>query len=409
MNKKILFISQYFYPEEFRGNDIAFDWVERGDNVTVITGIPNYPKGHFFDGYGLFNKRREIIKGVRVIRIPVIPRGNGRGFILLLNYLSFALFASVFAFFHSFNEKYDIVFVQQLSPVTMALPAVVIKKCQKIPLVLWVLDLWPESLTSAGNINNKLILDFFKKIVTYIYQNSDKILISSKSFRNSILEKGNYSSKIKYLPNWADTDFLSNKKIDIIPNIPEGFNVMFAGNIGEAQDFENILKAAEALRDCKRIKFIILGDGRKKVWVENYCKTNNLEDTVICLGRFPIETMSSFFEKADIMLLTLKDEPTFNMTLPAKAQSYMMSGRPIVGMVNGEGKRLINEANCGLCVDAGDYLALSECIKSLSEMNSIQLKKLGENGKQYALANFDKSILLNQLYKVIDSIISIKL
>ena len=407
MSKKILFISQYFYPEEFRGNDIAFDWVERGNNVTVITSIPNYPKGHFFDGYGLFKKRKEIIKGVRIIRIPVIPRGNGSGFSLLLNYLSFALFASVFAFFHSFNEKYEVVFVQQLSPVTMALPAIVIKNCQKIPLVLWVLDLWPESLTSAGNINNKLILDFFKKIVTYIYQKSDRILISSKSFGNSILEKGNFNSKIAYFPNWADTAFSFTKKSFSLPNIPEGFIIMFAGNIGEAQDFENILKAADALRDNKRIKFIILGDGRKKVWVENYCKINNLEDTFICLGRFPIEAMPSFFEKSDVMLLSLKDEPTFNMTLPAKAQAYMMSGKPIIGMVNGEGKNLINEAKCGLCVDAGDYVALSESIKSLCEMNSIQLKKLGENGKQYALANFDKSILLNRLYKEIDSIINI--
>ena len=404
MSKKILFISQYFYPEEFRGNDIAFDWIERGYDVTVICAIPNYPRGKYFTGYSLFKKRREILKGVKIIRIPVIPRGKANGIMLMLNYFSFAFLASIYSFFHSLWIKYDLVFVQQLSPVTMALPAVIVKKTQKIPLFLWVLDLWPESLKSAGNINNKFVIDLFQLLVKFIYRNSSKILISSEGFKNSICAKGVHSEKIIYFPNWAEDSFTKINRDLKIPILPEGFLVMFAGNIGEAQDFESVLSAALKLKENKRIKFVLLGDGRKKKWIEKYCNENNLNETVYCLGRFPLDTMPLFFEKASVLMVSLKDEHIFNLTLPAKVQAYMISGKPLIGMMNGEGNKVINESGCGYCVKASDVDEFSKKILVMSKHNKEELKRMGQLGADYANLNFDKKILLNKLNELIQAV-----
>lgn len=402
MSKKILYISQYFYPEIFRGNDIAFDWIERGYEVTVICAIPNYPRGKYFAGYSLFKKRREALKGVNIIRIPVIPRGNANGIMLMLNYFSFAILASIFSFFHSLWIKYDLVFVQQLSPVTMALPAVIIKKIQKIPLILWVLDLWPESLKSAGNINNKFVIGFFEILVKFIYRNSSKILISSQGFKTSICTKGVHSEKINYFPNWAEDSFTKINRDLKIPILPDGFLVMFAGNIGEAQDFESVLSAALKLKENKSIKFVLLGDGRKKKWIEKYCNENNLNETVYCLGRFPLDTMPLFFEKASVLMVSLKDEHIFNLTLPAKVQAYMISGKPLIGMMNGEGNKIINESGCGYCVNASDIDEFSKKILAMSKLKQEELIRMGQLGADYANLNYDKKILLNKLNKLIN-------
>lgn len=398
---KILFVCQYFYPETFRGNEVAFDWVKRGEDVTVISAIPNYPLGKFFDGYGLFSKRREVVNGVKVIRIPVVPRGKGGAIRLLLNYFSFALLASCYCLYLAYKEKFDIIFVQQLSPVTMALPALVVKRIQKIPLYMWICDLWPESLSSGGGVNNKYILSFFGKIVQTIYSGCTKLLISSRGFTQSILEKGDYSNKITYLPNWAEEVFNNNTPLSTnsnLPQLPEGFLVMFAGNIGEAQDFDNIMNAALLLKNNKNIKFVIVGDGRKKEWTESFVKDNQLEETVFLMGRFPIETMPSFFEKADIMLISLKNEVIFNLTAPSKLQPYMASGKPVIAMLNGEGASVIRDANCGLIANAGDFEDLANKIEQMSNFSDAELQTLGDNGQKYCNEYFDKDKSLQHLY-----------
>ena len=399
---KILFVTQYFFPEDFRGNDIAFDWAKRGDHVTVITAVPNYPEGRFFDGYGFFSKRKEMVRGVEVIRIPVIPRGNGSHLNLILNYFSFAFMSSIYALYLSLRKKFDLIFVQQLSPITLVLPALVVRKIQKIPMYLWVLDLWPESLRAVGNIHNEKILSVFEKIAKLIYKHADKILISSEGFESSIIAKGNFSHKIIHLPNWAEDVFIESESPTLLPTLPDGFIVMFAGNIGEAQDFENVLKAACVLKDEKRIKFVILGDGRKKSWMNEFCIQNDLLSTVFFLGRFPLTSMPSFFSKSDVMLISLKDVPVFGLTLPAKIQAYMASSKPIVGMMNGEGANTIKLAKCGYCVNASDYRGLATDIKKLAGMNKSELNMLGFNGKQFALKQYDKTNLLNKLYSVIN-------
>lgn len=407
--KKILFVCQYFYPETFRGNDIAFHLAEEGHDVHVVTGIPNYPKGKFFTGYGLFKKRHEVINGVRVTHLPIVPRGEDNKIMLMLNYFSFLIVGWIWMFFHALWHKYDMVFCQQLSPVTMSSPAVLYKKMRKVPLYTWVLDLWPESLTAAGGINNKYILGFFDWFVKSEYKNSDKILTSSKSFDKSILKYGDYKDKIIYYPQWSDGTSSSTTSEYTLPKTLQelsngsNFIVMFAGAVGEAHGMECNMQAALKTKEYKNIKWVIVGDGRRLDWVRTFVKDNGLEDTVITLGRFPSETMPLFFEKANVMLVSLTDSPLFNMYSPAKIASYMAAERPIIAVLNGEGGEVIKAAKCGWNVNAGDSTGLAQLVVELSHTDQQVLKEKAHNGKKYYEAFFDKEKCLKKFDEIINA------
>ena len=397
---KVLICTNHFYPETFRCNDVAFELANRGYDVTVLTAIPDYPKGKYYDGYGIFRKRRETVNGVKVIRGFIIPRGNGGGVRLMLNYLSFLISSICISIFLGIFRRYDQVLIHETSPVMIGIPAVIVSKIQKIPLFFWVLDLWPESLQAAGGINNKHVLSAFEKLTTWIYKNSKKILISSKGFEKSILEKGEFKDKIIYFPNWADKALEVNENLQI-PELPKGFVVMFAGNMGEAQDFDHIMEAARYLKDEQNIHFVFVGDGRKRNWVEQYRDDHQLQNTVHWVGRHPVETMPLFFSQADVMLMTLKDVVIFSLTAPAKLQAYMSAGKPILAMMNGEAPRIIEEAACGFSVPASDSRALADTVIQLSKMPQDELQKLGQNGKSYQQSHFDLDKSINQLIDII--------
>lgn len=406
---RILFVCQYFYPEVFRGNDIAFHWAEQGHYVHVVSGIPNYPDGKFHEGYGLFKKRHETLvhpsngsesemfKGrVQVTRLPIIPRGNSK-IMLMLNYFSYLIVAWVYMLFHAFFHKYDRVFVQQLSPVMMSAPGVLYKSIRKVPLYTWVLDLWPESLMAAGGINNKYVLAFFRHYVKREYKHSDKILISSRSFERSILEYGDYKDKIVYFPQWSDGNDGAVVVPENAPAIPKDFKLMFAGAVGEAHGFECTMQAALLTKDHKGIKWIIVGDGRKLDWVKLFVKDNGLEETVFTLGRFPSETMPWFFAQADVMLVTLSDDPLFALYAPAKISSYMAAGKPIVAVLNGEGAEVIKDADCGWSLPAGDAEGFAKLAIELSQKEAAELAVKGANAAKYYNEHFVKEKCLRKL------------
>lgn len=393
---KILFICQYFHPEVFRGNDIAFHWADKGYDVHVVTGIPNYPDGVYHRGYGLFLKRHEVVNGVRVTRLPIIPRGTNK-IMLMLNYFSYFVVAWVYILFHAIGHKYDKVFVQQLSPVMMSAPGVLYKKLRNVPLYTWVLDLWPESLTAAGGINNHYVLSFFRYFVRSQYKHSNKILISSWSFEKRILEYGNYKDKIIYYPQWSDGDDGSIKAPITVPMIPDGFKLMFAGAVGESHGFDCTMQAALLTKEYKDIKWIIVGDGRKLDWVCDYVKNHGLEDTVYTLGRYPADTMSWFFDKADVMLVTLNDDPLFKLYAPAKISSYMAAAKPIVAVLNGEGAEVVKEACCGWTLAAGDAKGFAKLVGEISKMDKEVLKQKGENARRYYETHFMKDKCLSKL------------
>lgn len=398
---RILIVSQYFWPETFRINDLVIELVNRGHEVHVLTGKPNYPQGKIYKGYGMFTRRRETYHGAKVYRVPLVPRKKGTGLHLIINYVSYVVSACTFVLFN--KKKYDVSLTFAISPITQIYPALLHKKLYKSRAYLWVQDLWPESVTAAGKMDSPRIIERLTNMVRDIYQKTDKVLVQSEAFIPSILQKGITRDKIEYIPNWAEDIF--TKPLDVGAGkyksmVPDGFVVMFAGNIGEAQDFESIMNAAEKTKHVKDIKWVIVGDGRKKEWVEKQIKERELSETFFLLGRFPVEEMPYFFKEADIMLLTLKDEEIFSLTIPSKVQSYLAFGKPIASMINGIGNKVISDANCGFTASAGDAEKLAENIIQAYNTPSDTLSRMGENGKDYYAKEFDKSTIIDRLVRV---------
>lgn len=396
----VLIVTPHFYPENFKANDMAFELSKKGHNVTVLTPIPDYPQGRFYEGYGVLKKRKEIINGVNIIRSLVIPRHNGNSKWLCLNYISYTFFSSLSALWLAINKKFDTIIVHEPSPIMVGIPAIIVKKIQKSPLHFWVLDLWPESLTAAGGIKNKAILYLFERLTRWIYKNSDSLLIGSKGYRKSIIQKGDFESKIEYFPNWVENSLSQYKNHIAIPEFPNGFNVVIAGNIGDAQDLPHVMDTAKRLKGTN-INFIFIGDGRKKEYVEKFIRDNDLKKQVYCLGRFPLETMPLFFEMADLLFFALKDSPIFSLTVPSRLQAYMSSGKPIVAMINGEGADLLKEADCGWSVPAEDSKALAKLLLELSQKNQEILNAKGLNGRRYSETHFNFQRCMDHLESII--------
>lgn len=393
--KRCLLITNHFYPETFRCNDIAFELVKRGYEVKVLTAIPDYPEGKYHKGYSLFKKRVEKVDGVTVVRVPHIPRGNGKALRMIIHYASSMFFFFFYALYQAIFHKYDCIFIHNTSPAFICLPAVLIKKIRRTPIDHWILDMWPESL-AAGGINNKKAYNIIEKMMGMIYRNSDIIHISSMGFKRLLIEKGVPEEKIEYLPNFCE-DTSGNTELKSIPELPKGFIVMFAGNIGEAQNMENVMKSALLLKEEKDIHFVLVGDGRKKQWIEDFVKDNALDETVHLMGRWPIDTMSSFFAKADVMLVSLADEVAFNLVLPAKVQAYMVNKKPILGMLNGEGQEVIKAAKCGWSVNSDDIEGMARTLKELSIMTQDELKAIGENGYRFYAENFELNLCMDKV------------
>lgn len=401
---KLCIFTNHFYPEDFKVNDIAFELTKMGHDITVITAVPDYPQGKYYRGYSLFKRRKEIVNMVKVIRLPIIPRGKGKSLNLVMNYVSYFISALVFTCFHALTNTYDATFVHLTSPFFIGLPAVLLKRRQRIPLVFWTLDLWPESLTAGGGINNKHILNFQVKLVRYVYDNCDKILIGSRGFKRSICEKGDYADKIIYFPNWAETikaekaDQPDPRQFNRFLDIAKGnFIILFAGNLGEAQNIDCVIDAAEKMKLNTVIKFVFLGDGRRKGDLQRRAERLGLSDTVFFLGRYPLETMPVFMQKADVLLVSLKDEPVFNLTIPQKVQFYMSQGKPILAMLNGDGAELVHEAQCGIAVPANDSAALLSAIDKCRHMTKEELQTLGTNGQEYYKKHFTQEQRIDQL------------
>lgn len=396
---KILIVSQYFWPETFKINDLARGMVDRGHKVTVLTGQPNYPGGEFFPGYGFFKQPREPFGDVKIIRAPLIPRGRGGAVRLSLNYLSFALFASLIALFR-FRQKYDLIFVFEPSPFTVGLPAILLRYLKKIPLMFWVQDLWPESLIATGAIRSPSILKWVGKMVRFIYKRCDRVLVQSEGFIDPAISAGADPQKIHYFPNWSENIFQPSKANDkppTSPEFPDGFCLMFAGNLGEAQSLETLLGAAEQLRNINDIYWIIVGDGRRREWMHNETKRLGLENQIHFLGKHPIEAMPGFFAQSDVLLATLRPDPVFSLTIPSKVQSYLACAKPILAALDGEGARIITESKGGIAVAAGDAAGLAEAALGLYRMKEEDRVAMGQLGRKYYDEYFDRSKLFGKL------------
>ncbi len=397
---RVLVISQYFWPENFRINDLCSELVKRGHKVTVLTGKPNYPDGTVYPEFVEAPSNYSEYEGVEVVRVPMAPRGQGSSLKLFFNYISFAFSASLWGWIKLRKMNFDVTFVFEPSPITVGLPAIWLRKTRKIPVIFWVLDLWPETLEAVGVVKSRFLLHLVGKLVSFIYKRCDLVLGQSRAFLDGIALYCDKAEKIKYFPNWAEDVFSNNtmQGIEDITKFDGMFKVLFAGNIGEAQDFPSILAAASVLKNSNAsIKLFIVGDGRMMPWVKQQIEERGLEGYVYLMGHHPLKLMPNFYVSADALLVSLKESRVFSMTIPGKVQSYMMAGKPILGMLDGEGAHAIDEANAGYTCCAGGHEALANNILAMSKLSKDELQKFGVNAKRYAQREFDRNRLISQL------------
>lgn len=395
---RVLVVTQYFWPESFRINDLVHGLSERGHEVTVLTGWPNYPEGRVYPGYGLFGRHVESVGRVRVWRVPLIPRGGGGGLRLAINYLSFALSASILGPLLC-RGHYDLIFVFEPSPVTVGIPARVMKCLKKAPMMFWVQDLWPETLTATGAVRSPRLLALMASLVRWIYRGCDRVLVQSEAFVEPICRQGVAPKHIHYLPNSAEGFYrpLDRSSSPGGPAMPDGFCILFAGSIGAAQSLETLLAAAERLRCHANIHWIVVGEGRLSSWLAREVVQRGLGHCVHLMGRHPPEAMPLWFARADVLLLTLRSDPVFAMTIPAKLQSYLACARPVLAAIDGEGARVLKESGAGLAVPAEDDSALALAALELARMPASERAAMGARGRQFFDNNFERRMLLDRL------------
>ena len=397
---KTLVISQYFYPENFRINDLVFSLKKRGHDIEVLTGKPNYPKGDYFKGYSWKGPKDEEIEEIKVHRANLILRKKGGGLRLFLNYFSFVFFG----LFKILKLKGDFekVFIYAPSPITVGLLGILAAKKFKCKSYLWVHDLWPESVRVAGGIKSSFILGLVNQMTKLIYRFTDLLLVQSPEFKNYILNQAVAESKIIYYPYYAE-DFYKvvEKDNSYLSQFPKGFNLLFAGNIGVAQSFDTIVNAFEKLKEYD-INLVVLGDGRDKSRIQEKINEKGLTEKFHFLGSFPPEQMPYYFTCADGLLITLKKADIFSYTIPGKLQSYLACGKPIIGALDGIGNKIISESNSGFASKAEDHELLANNILTLYKLTKAEKEKLSNNALDYFDKNFNKKNLLERLEEILN-------
>lgn len=398
---RILLVTQYFYPEVFKSNDLAFELAKRGHHVDALVGIPNYPEGKYFEGYGIFNKRHEVVNGVNVYRVFQTPRGCG-GWRLPINYFSFVISGCLWVLFYfAWKKRYDCIIGHEPSPIFQAYPALLLRKLRKTPFYYWIMDLWPDAMMSGGGVKNHLLLNFVDKLVKGIYRQTDKILITSKRFREPIEAKGDFKGKIVYFPNWSD-DIMAMSQEYEIPALPQGFRIMIAGNLGKSQNLEAVTQVMLALKDQKEVKWVFVGGGSRREWLENFIIEEGLSEQAVCVGQYPFKAMPAFFQQADAMLVTLRAGfPHLEAVVPARLQSYMSAGKPVLAMIGCGGAEIIEESNCGYAVGAGDAEAMIKVIKERVLPHQDEFKEMGNNGRRYYEEHYRLDMCIDNLEKII--------
>jgi glycosyltransferase involved in cell wall biosynthesis len=396
----VLIVTQYFWPESFRINEIALSLREEGAEVVVLTGKPNYPDGAVFSGYTAGGCVEETWEGLPVLRVPMLPRGTGSAVGLVLNYLSYAASGSVCGPWMLRGRQVDVILVYGISPILQGIAAIVLKVFKRAPVLLWVQDLWPQSLEATGFVRNRRILAAVGLVVRMIYRFSDVLLVQSPAFAKPVAEMSR-PEKIRYHPNPGERalDSPAPSVSDCLGPVyfeRDVFNVVFAGNLGTAQSVETIVAAADLLRDDPGIRFVLVGSGSRADWIRTEVVRLGL-DNVELPGRFPPEAMPAILAGASVLLVTLSASAIFSLTVPSKVQAYLAAGKPILAALDGEGARVVAEAAAGVGVPAEDAAALASAVRQLRALPADVLVEMGRSGRAYYEAHFAPAMLARRM------------
>lgn len=403
---KLLVVSQYFWPENFIISDFVRKLAERGHDVVVATGKPNYPDGFVFPGYRAGGVSRDrFLDKVDVVRVPIWPRGRGGGVNLALNYLSF-VFSGLLCFpWLLRSHSFDAILVFAPSPITQVIPAILLKWLKRAHLGVWVQDMWPESLAATGFVRNTVALSGVGVLVRWIYSRSDTLLLQSRAFE---VPTARYASpeKLVYFPNSVDPDLPSGEH-DGLPAevhnlLVQKFCVVFAGNIGKAQAVETIVQAAVLLMDQPEVCLVLVGSGSMLDWVRSQKGLLKL-DNLVLPGRFPVEFMPELFSKTSALMVTLKRGGVLAHTIPSKIQAYLAAGRPVIASLEGEGAKVVEEAGAGLVCEPENAKALADCIRRMYCLPVTTRAAMGQRGRAWFDVNFDMNRQVDRLVDVLQA------
>ena len=394
---RILIVSQYFYPENFRINQLATALRDSGHDIVVLTGQPNYPTGRFFPGYGSLRPRTDTWNGIEIIRVPIFARRAGRGWQLALNYLSFAISATLFGLPKA-RGRFDACIAFCPSPITIAIPAIVLRTLRKTPVAIWLQDLWPESVLAVTRTRSRTIKGALDALVRWIYRHVDQIWIQSPAYAESVAARGGRAEQIVYVPNWAEDLYDCSRWADIASEALPHNSIVYAGNFGRSQGLETIIEAADRARAiAPSAHWVFVGDGLLGDWLRNEVQRRSLATHVTIMARREPEDMPRLLKAATALLVTLADDPVFAQTVPSKLQSCLASGRPIVASLAGESARIVAEAQCGIACAPQDAVAVANAVRDITAMPEADRDKLGCNAHAYYRAHFTQSRIIETI------------
>lgn len=403
---KILLLTQWYPPEpqEFLA-ELAQSLQALGHEVTVLTGFPNWPSGEVYPGYRIKPWQCETMDGVELVRVALYPDHSRSGLKRMLNYASFALSATLLGPW--LIRRADVIHV--IPPVTAAIPAWVLSRLWGIPFTHEVQDIWPETLAATGMLDNRRILAAVGRFAKWAYHQSSAIRVITPGFKANLVQKGVPADKVHYISNWVDTDFY--RPLAPAPTLAQQFglagrfNIMFAGVIGLAQGLDTVLAAAELLRDLPAVQFVLLGDGVDLERLRGIATERSLNN-VCFLGRHPVSAMPDFYALADVLLVHLRDDPLFRITIPHKIFTYLASGKPVLAAVAGDVAAVVESAHAGLTCPPGDPGALADTVRRFYGMSLDARNALGQNGRRAACEAYSKSYLVGQIAAMLETVVA---
>ena len=397
MNKRILIVTECFYPEEFKINDVAIEWKNKGYEVDVLTTVPTYPESKIYDGYQNKLYQKDSWQGINIYRVKAVTGYKTSLFKKLLKYFSFMINGSILALF--IGKKYDYIFGFNMSALTGMMPATIIKKIYKKPLTLWAQDIWPASVYAYGFKKTKFLSFCLDKFVKFMYHNIDNIAISGKGFEKEFKPYCKDELKFNYLPNWAD-DLDMNMEAEKL-SINKKVHFTFAGNIGKVQNLENIIIAFDRLdkEHQDKAQLNIIGDGSASEELRQLTNNKN----IIFHGRKPRSDMAKYYKASDFLIVSLIDKDIFSITVPAKTQTYIKAQKPILAIINGDTAKLIEENNLGFIAHPNNLQEIENVFIKAINSNEKQIKEFISNCENLTNTIFNKNIIIDKLLELIVS------
>ena len=399
---KILILTQWYPPEPAHLlQELAQTLLAGGHDVTVLTGFPNYPSGTLYPGYRVRWRQREVLAGVPVVRVPLYPEHSRSGAGRMLNYVSFSLSSALLGPW--LLKRPDVIFVYH-PPLTIGLPATLLSRLWHVPFVLQIQDMWPETLSATGMLNSPRILRWVGQFARWVYARASSILVISPGFRRNLLDKGVPADKVHFISNWVDTETYHptepEPELAAELGLAGRFNIMFAGNIGEAQGLETVIEAADLLRDLHDVQFVIVGDGIALARLQQAAQARHLTN-VRFLGRYPAHAMSRLYALADVLLVHLKDDPLFRITIPHKTLAYLATGKPILAAVSGDVAELVTGEGVGVTCSPSDPAALAETVRGLHDLAPDERRRMGARGLAVVEEKYSRPMIISQIEAIL--------